>query len=276
MSDLSWLPAVGGLAGSLFSSSQNQASARAAIDFQREVLQNRNQWAVEDLRKAGLNPILAAGTTQSTAQGATSITENPATSAVQSYLGAKQASLASRQQLNQDAIARAQVSVLQSQAEANSAKAAKDYQDIAESKERVGIYAPQAQSYGASAEVNRANVGYINKMSTNLDYQAKQIISNLETAKKERDLLVAQAQSASTQSARNVSEARLADANKRVSDLVAEGKKIVNQGTALDVRSKELGMSKQETLNYYHGNYIGKSFTILGEMLSSINPFKFK
>ena len=51
---------------------------------------------------------------------------------------------------------------------------------------------------------------------------------------------------------------------------------IGNQGTALDVRSKELGMSKQETLNYYHGNVIGQSFTILGEMLSNINPFKFK
>ena len=48
---------------------------------------------------------------------------------------------------------RAQVSVLQSQADANTAKAAKDYQDIAESKERVGIYAPQAQSYGSSAEI---------------------------------------------------------------------------------------------------------------------------
>ena len=154
MADWSWLPAVSGLAGSLFSSSQNQASARAAMDFQREVLQNRYQWSVEDMRKAGLNPILAAGTTQSTAQGATYTTENPATSALQSYLGAKQASLASRQQLNQDAIARAQVSVLQSQADANTAKAAKDYQDIAESKERVGIYAPQAQSYGSSAEVN--------------------------------------------------------------------------------------------------------------------------
>ena len=75
---MSWLPAVAGFAGSLFSSSANQASAQASMDFQREVLQNRNQWMVEDLRKAGLNPILAAGITQSTAQGATYQTDNPA------------------------------------------------------------------------------------------------------------------------------------------------------------------------------------------------------
>ena len=92
----SWLPGIAGFAGSLYSSSANQASAQASIDFQREVLQNRNQWAVEDLRKAGLNPILAAGTTQSTAQGATYQTENPASSAVQSYVASKQASIASQ------------------------------------------------------------------------------------------------------------------------------------------------------------------------------------
>lgn len=33
------------------------------IDWEKEQYQNKNQWTVEDMRKAGLNPILAAGNT---------------------------------------------------------------------------------------------------------------------------------------------------------------------------------------------------------------------
>ena len=273
---LSWLPGVAGFAGSLFSSSANQASAQASMDFQREVLQNRNQWAVEDLRKAGLNPILAAGTTQSTAQGATYQTENPASSAVQSYVASKQASIASRQQDNQDAIAKAQVSVLNSQASANTAKALKDAQDVTESKARIGMMPSQIESYGASAAFNRSNAMYLEKMTSQLDYQAQQILSNLETARKERDLLIQQAQTARTQSERNLAEASLARANSKVASVVEAGKRIYNQGVALDVRSKELNIPAQETDSYYHSNVIGKSFKLLGNMLRDVNPFKFK
>ena len=272
----SWLPGVAGFAGSLFSSSANQASAQASIDFQREVLQNRNQWMVEDLRKAGLNPILALGTTQSTAQGATYQTENPASSAVQSYVASKQASIASRQQDNQDAIAKAQVSVLNSQASANTAKALKDAQDVSESKARIGMIPSQIESFGASAAFNRSNAMYLEKMTSQLDYQAQQILSNLETARKERDLLIQQAQTARTQSERNLAEASLARANSKVASVVEAGKRIYNQGIALDVRSKELNIPAQETDSYYNSNVIGKSFKLLGNMLRDVNPFKFK
>ena len=272
----SWLPGVAGFAGSLFSSSANQASAQASMDFQREVLQNRNQWAVEDLRKAGLNPILAAGTTQSTAQGATYHTENPVSSAVQSYVASKQASISSRQQDNQDAIAQAQVSVLNSQASANTAKALKDAQDVSESKARIGMIPSQIESFGAFAAFNRSNALYLDKMTSQLDYQAQQILSNLQTARKERDLLIQQAQTARTQSERNLAEASLARANSKVASVVEEGKRIYNQGLALDVRSKELNIPAQETDSYYHSNVIGKSFKLLGNMLRDINPFKFK
>ena len=41
--------------GSLIQGLFGQSSAQASMDFQKEVLQNRNQWMVEDLKKAGLN-----------------------------------------------------------------------------------------------------------------------------------------------------------------------------------------------------------------------------
>lgn len=65
---MSWLKsALGGVVGavgSLFgakmqNSAQSDLMAQSAA-YSRESLQNRHQWEVEDLRKAGLNPILSA------------------------------------------------------------------------------------------------------------------------------------------------------------------------------------------------------------------------
>lgn len=52
-----WAEAIGG-AANLGSSA---ISAYFSWKHQKEVMKNRHQWEVEDLRKAGLNPILSAG-----------------------------------------------------------------------------------------------------------------------------------------------------------------------------------------------------------------------
>lgn len=48
------------LAGAAFQNSATGDFQQANIAWQREQLQNKHQWEVEDLRKAGLNPILSA------------------------------------------------------------------------------------------------------------------------------------------------------------------------------------------------------------------------
>ena len=81
--------------GSLIQGLFGQSSAQASMDFQKEVLQNRNQWMVEDLKKAGLNPILAAGATSSgSASGAQAHIDNPGEKAVSSALQYKMADIA--------------------------------------------------------------------------------------------------------------------------------------------------------------------------------------
>lgn len=53
--------AVAGLASAHSSNKANSAISANSIAFEREKAQNAHQWEVEDLRKAGLNPILSAG-----------------------------------------------------------------------------------------------------------------------------------------------------------------------------------------------------------------------
>jgi len=48
-------------ASSAFGAGQSQGSARRSRKFTREVMQNQRQWLAEDLRKAGINPMLASG-----------------------------------------------------------------------------------------------------------------------------------------------------------------------------------------------------------------------
>lgn len=61
------LSAIGSIAGAAIGSSSAKATNRAnsleaqrSRDFTKEQLQNQHQWEVEDLKKAGLNPVLSA------------------------------------------------------------------------------------------------------------------------------------------------------------------------------------------------------------------------
>lgn len=88
-----WSEAIGGLAN-LGSSA---ASAYFSWKHQKEVMQNRHQWEVADMRKAGLNPILSA-TGGSGAPGNAPIIEAPdvsgaAAKAVEASLGRSQEDL---------------------------------------------------------------------------------------------------------------------------------------------------------------------------------------
>lgn len=96
---------VGSLAGSVLSSglsflggsSANKDAKKAAaaqIAFQRESLMNRHQWEVQDLRKAGLNPILSANSGAPGASGASYTPQNALASSAETVgKGAERAAL---------------------------------------------------------------------------------------------------------------------------------------------------------------------------------------
>lgn len=59
---MGWLSSIASsaadLVGDMF---QSKKAAERQFKYQKEMMQNAHQWEVQDLRKAGLNPILSAG-----------------------------------------------------------------------------------------------------------------------------------------------------------------------------------------------------------------------
>ena len=59
---MGWFSSIASSAGDLMSDLfQSKKAAQRQFQYQREMMQNAHQWEVQDLRKAGLNPILSAG-----------------------------------------------------------------------------------------------------------------------------------------------------------------------------------------------------------------------
>lgn len=82
---MSFDPVIGGLIGAglefgggMMTNNANAQNAQAMIDFQRQVLKKQIQWRVEDMKKAGINPLLAVGFGGGSASGAMAHMENPA------------------------------------------------------------------------------------------------------------------------------------------------------------------------------------------------------
>lgn len=61
--------AIGNIIGANKSASTAKAMQNQQIDYNKEVAQNAHQWEVEDLKKAGLNPVLSSGGSGASANG---------------------------------------------------------------------------------------------------------------------------------------------------------------------------------------------------------------
>ena len=80
----------GSIAGGIFASNSASSNNARNIRFQREAAQNAHQWEVNDLRKAGLNPILSAGGAGAKPAGGSSIAvPNPLQDAANTALAAE-------------------------------------------------------------------------------------------------------------------------------------------------------------------------------------------
>jgi hypothetical protein len=225
---------------------------------------------VEDLRKAGLNPILAAGSPSgASASGATYQTENPVNAAVSSAVQAQAMRLAERRQSNEDAIARSIVEKNSAQALELTEKAKTHAPSIAEMGERSKIYVHQADMFGASASFNRANVEYLSKLGAESIGRLQKLESDLRTAEKQRDLLEAEVKTAGTQALRNIAESNLARKNAEIAEIRKEGERRYNESLQIKNRLDSLGIGKAESDARYYEKAGTKWFNE-----NVFNPFK--
>lgn len=158
---------------------KNSALQGQNIAWQREQLQNKHQWEVEDLKKAGLNPILSAQTGSSAVSaGAPSVSASPASltkaldAVASSALSKKQTELAEFQ--SQTDRIRADADMLRArQEEARTASAI----EVNESQARLQVKQTEMldKNYELQRLYNEANVREIDQRIINsvMEVQAK-------------------------------------------------------------------------------------------------------
>lgn len=116
------LPAIGNIIGGVISSAANLFSANSNRRFQERMSSTAHQREVEDLKKAGLNPILSAmgGSGASTPSGSAGMTTNPAATFSSDYVSGKRLNEVEKQQLelNKSSVA-ADIGLKQSQSALN-------------------------------------------------------------------------------------------------------------------------------------------------------------
>ena len=221
-----------GAGGSILSGLFGQSSADAAMAFQKQVLQNRNQWMVQDLKKAGLNPILAAGATSSgSATGAQASMENPAHSAFQAMQIKKSMEIAERQQSNNDLVA--------------NATADKFSADAEEARAKAGTYPSVTQHNISSALQSDQSTAFMKAQEAKIRNEVDKLKSDLLTAEKDRQHLVSLIRQSNSSTERNNAETALTYRNSQIAELRKKGEVLINAGLKLDNELKNIKVKKE-------------------------------
>lgn len=282
-------PIVGGalgLAGSLWSSDSSAKAAAAQIAFQREAMQHRYQWTMSDLKKAGLNPMLAIGNMSSSAipSGAMAHFENPGNAAVQSAAAVKAMQIAERQQHNQDIQAQSVVGVNEAQSAKLQAETLNEYD-----KHSAGYWSSQVDFLGSSAREKLENIQNMVAQRKLIDQQVSESQSRInslqqqiENMRKERELTIANIHKAGVESSESSSRTKYnqvsASLAKAEQDLTIERTKtqrFQTMASDIDAQARKLGLAKSKEDNYWYSSDIGRIFERTGNMIRNVSPFKF-
>lgn len=159
--NMGWMSLVGDVATSALNYFGSKDLQNDAQSHQIEIAKNQKQWQVEDLRKAGLNPILAAGVNPSVPGSPTASFSGASNSALREYLAS--------QRRKESAVADEQIKTAQSVQAVNSAQAEtqRSVQDV----------------NSAQAEKIRAEAEKIRRETTQIPTLSQEEISSIEHRK---------------------------------------------------------------------------------------------
>lgn len=215
---MSWLEDFGGAFASSSSNALlqyglNHASTKYAAKLQADMYKHRYQWAVEDMRKAGLNPILAATSgIGGSFSGASALgTSVPSIGGEASAMSSS--ALSRKQANNADALAKSTISA--NAASAN--KLAADADAVRQGIDFNRVYFPYEQELKKQTVENAKKQGeLLQKQVDAQDFQYKFVLPSLV------NLYTQQGIQASSSAALNVQNSALAAANTRMIDQQAQ------------------------------------------------------
>lgn len=240
--------------GSLIQGLFGQSSAQASMDFQKEVLQNRNQWMVQDLKKAGLNPILAAGATSSgSAAGAQAHIDNPGEKAVSSALQYKMADLAKDRLITDQREAESRIYKNNAERDFIITQSNAITPQMELTKAKTGEAVAQTEYIGTSSDQIRQNIQESIERMREIDARVSKLRSDIYTAEKERALLVAKTREAYSSSDRLIAEKNLSLKDAELIELKKQGQIWLNESERIGSILKGLGVPKATAEAGYYG-----------------------
>lgn len=132
--------------------------AKLQFEHQKKMMQNAHQWEVEDLRKAGLNPILSAGGSGATGSASAPVVSAHGDNPVSSAIGMRTA--LEQQQLIKDQQQKTRADTLASQALASQYSAsALQMKENARSLKRTNDYFDEHPEIFSAGQTNQALPG---------------------------------------------------------------------------------------------------------------------
>lgn len=262
---MSWASAVGGVVGGLIGANGAKAANDASWAHQKELYQNRYQWQVADMRKAGLNPVLAASGGGLSAPSVSAPPVQNESAPMMEGIGMA---------LN-SAISLIQAQAAETTAEANKKNAETEERRVRNEEFKTAIDEYLARKRAENMEHQNALFDS-NKLFT--DVQAKgfsaknqaeidKIYSDIQNSTK---IVVGQLELMKSQGALNYAQAQLAVKNLDKLSVEITGKHLDNE-----LLLRELQDPEKANRRTYLTSTLGELLNIGGNVIKDLTPFRF-
>lgn len=240
------LGAIGGLLGFEGQESANDAQMamlERQIEWQKEVLQNKVQWNVGDLKAAGMNPVLSvmgSGAASGSAPSASAPqVGNTGAAAVSSAVGLANIINQFRQTENE-------TRKVDSEVQVNSARADHEQQNANFQRALLMVGFPQSQNAQAAASAKQATAQAALLFDKRDEIKQsilkmQQEIKNLEA---QRTLIVASVQESKTAAARNAAQAELSKLDGKLRQAQRDSEVLRAQGLEIENELKYFGRNE--------------------------------